>query len=82
MADIDNKNLQKNETNELVLDGGFALPKSVQNNEDETEGFVAPEINFLGHTFRSYDAESERQKGVEEFYRLQHTHQTYDFVSP
>ena len=30
---------------------------------------------------RNYDAESERQKGVEEFYRLQHIKQTYDFVS-
>jgi len=30
---------------------------------------------------REYDAESERQKGVEEFYRLQHINQTYDFVS-
>jgi len=30
---------------------------------------------------RDYDIESERQKGVEEFYRLQHINQTYDFVS-
>lgn len=30
---------------------------------------------------RDYDAESERQKTVEEFYRLQHINQTYDFVS-
>ena len=30
---------------------------------------------------RDYDVESERQKGVEEFYRLQHINQTYDFVS-
>lgn len=30
---------------------------------------------------RDYEAESERQKGVEEFYRLQHINQTYDFVS-
>lgn len=30
---------------------------------------------------RDYDAESERQKSVEEFYRLQHINQTYDFVS-
>lgn len=29
---------------------------------------------------RDYNAESERQKGVEEFYRLNHVHQTYDFV--
>ena len=30
---------------------------------------------------RDYDAESERQKTVEEFYRLNHINQTYDFVS-
>lgn len=30
---------------------------------------------------RDYDFESERQKGVEEFYRTQHINQTYDFVS-
>ncbi|ESW30943.2 hypothetical protein PHAVU_002G189000, partial [Phaseolus vulgaris] len=29
---------------------------------------------------RDYNIESERQKGVEEFYRLQHTNQTYDFA--
>ncbi|XP_028770258.1 inositol oxygenase 2 [Neltuma alba] len=62
--------------NELVLDGGFPLPKSASQN-----GFIAPEeINSFGHSFRDYDAESERQKGVEEFYRLQHIHQTYSFV--
>lgn len=31
---------------------------------------------------RDYEnGESERQQGVEEFYRMQHIHQTYDFVS-
>lgn len=30
---------------------------------------------------RDYNAECERQKSVEEFYRLQHINQTYDFVS-
>ena len=29
---------------------------------------------------RNYDAENERQKSVEEFYRLQHINQTVDFV--
>ncbi|TKY60788.1 Inositol oxygenase 4 [Spatholobus suberectus] len=29
---------------------------------------------------KDYDAESKRQKGVEEFYRLQHINQAYDFV--
>ncbi|KAL8498200.1 hypothetical protein ACS0TY_021506 [Phlomoides rotata] len=43
-------------------------------------GFEAPDINAFGQTFRDYNAESERQKGVEEFYRLQHINQTYDYV--
>ncbi|KAK6120448.1 hypothetical protein DH2020_045809 [Rehmannia glutinosa] len=63
------------DTNELVLDGGFPMPKM-----ETHEGFEAPEINAFGHTFRDYDAESERQKTVEEFYRVNHINQTYDFV--
>ncbi|GAV62169.1 DUF706 domain-containing protein [Cephalotus follicularis] len=63
------------ETNEMVLDGGFVVPKGISN-----EAFLAPEVNAFGHGFRDYNAESERQKGVEEFYRLQHINQTYDFV--
>jgi hypothetical protein len=39
-----------------------------------SDGYV-----MLDH--RDYDAESERQKSVEEFFRLQHINQTYDFVS-
>ncbi|KAL4651818.1 hypothetical protein ACJW30_01G169500 [Castanea mollissima] len=74
------------ETNELVLDGGFVMPKTVSNNGLVAEElvssneFMAPEINSFGRSFRDYDAESERQKSVEEFYRLQHINQTYDFV--
>uniref|UniRef100_A0A1D1Z757 Inositol oxygenase n=1 Tax=Anthurium amnicola TaxID=1678845 RepID=A0A1D1Z757_9ARAE len=49
---------------ELVLDGGF----------------VVPETNSFGQTFRDYAAESERKKSVEEFYRMNHIHQTYEFV--
>lgn len=30
---------------------------------------------------RDYNVESERQKSVEEFYRVQHINQTYDYVS-
>ncbi|XP_071723750.1 inositol oxygenase 2-like isoform X2 [Rutidosis leptorrhynchoides] len=52
------------ETNELVLDGGF----------------IVPHMNAFGKAFRDYNAESARQKGVEEFYRKQHINQTYDFV--
>ena len=29
---------------------------------------------------RDYDAESERQQGVEDFYHINHINQTYDFV--
>ncbi|KAJ0964692.1 hypothetical protein J5N97_025830 [Dioscorea zingiberensis] len=43
-------------------------------------GFVVPETNSFGHRFRDYDAESERNNTVEEFYSMNHTSQTYDFV--
>ncbi|XP_047147866.1 inositol oxygenase 2-like isoform X2 [Vigna umbellata] len=72
---VEGKNVQVVETNELVLDGGFQVPKN-----ESKDGFNAPENNAFGQSFRDYEAESERQKGVEEFYRLQHINQTYDFV--
>lgn len=43
-------------------------------------GFAAPESNAFGQTFRNYEAESERKDSVEEFYRMNHNHQTYEFV--
>ncbi|KAK1285204.1 Inositol oxygenase 1 [Acorus calamus] len=43
-------------------------------------GFFKPETNSFGHTFRDYDAESERKKSVEEFYHTQHVHQSVEFV--
>jgi inositol oxygenase len=43
-------------------------------------GFVVPGTNSFGHTFRDYDAESERREGVEEFYRVNHINQSYKFV--
>ncbi|KAF5458926.1 hypothetical protein F2P56_022919 [Juglans regia] len=61
-------------------------PKAVSNKEDSQKemvaenGFFAPEINSFGNSFRDYNAESTRQSTVEEFYRLQHINQTYDFV--
>ncbi|KAE7998621.1 hypothetical protein FH972_003148 [Carpinus fangiana] len=89
--DLDSRaeDLQKlsSDINELVLDGGFVVPKSsVSCNGLEAEelvsnnAFLAPEINSFGRLFRDYDAENERQKSVEEFYRLQHINQTLDFV--
>ncbi|KAK6941427.1 Inositol oxygenase [Dillenia turbinata] len=67
------KQVLNTNTNELVLDGGFPVPKA-------HEGFVVPDNNSFGRSFRDYDAESERNKTVEEFYRIQHINQTYDFV--
>ncbi|KAL0315723.1 UNVERIFIED_CONTAM: Inositol oxygenase 1 [Sesamum radiatum] len=48
----------------------------------ESKGaFEAPEVNAFGQTFRDYsNVESERQKSVEEFYRLNHISQSVDFV--
>ncbi|XP_004287501.1 PREDICTED: inositol oxygenase 4-like [Fragaria vesca subsp. vesca] len=73
---------------QLVLDGGFVMPKEIADNDGcvkpellvSNDEFIAPDINAFGQTFRDYNAESERQKSVEEFYRLNHIHQTYDFV--
>ncbi|KAI3472622.1 hypothetical protein Pfo_031233 [Paulownia fortunei] len=42
-------------------------------------GFVVPDNNSYGHSFRDYGAESERKEMVEELYRLSHINQTYDF---
>ncbi|CAK9328267.1 unnamed protein product [Citrullus colocynthis] len=67
------------ELKELVLDGGFVVPNETTAAKG-MEGFVAPEMNSFGHSFRDYEAESERQKGVEEFYRMNHINQTYEFV--
>ncbi|KAI5664598.1 hypothetical protein M9H77_23921 [Catharanthus roseus] len=66
---------KKISSDELVLDGGFVVPKTASN-----AGFEAPEINSFGHSFRDYNAENERQKTVEEHYRVNHINQTYDFV--
>ncbi|XP_022885093.1 inositol oxygenase 1-like isoform X1 [Olea europaea var. sylvestris] len=57
--------------------------KRVLNNEEESEfdgGFIMPTANTFGQNFRDYEAESERQGGVENFYKINHINQTYDFV--
>ncbi|XP_057762711.1 inositol oxygenase 2-like [Arachis stenosperma] len=56
------------------------MGQSSETNDESSKGFDAPDTNAFGHSFRSYDAESERQKGVEEFYKQQHINQTYDYV--
>ncbi|GMH03728.1 hypothetical protein Nepgr_005567 [Nepenthes gracilis] len=60
------------EEKELVLDGGFVVPPR--------NSFVVPETNSFGQTFRDYEAEGERQPGVENFYRINHINQCVDFV--
>lgn len=60
------------------------VPKNVRDEEEARkyeEGFVVPENNTFGHSFRDYEKESERSAGVEEFYRVNHINQTYEFVS-
>ncbi|XP_019192960.1 PREDICTED: inositol oxygenase 1-like isoform X3 [Ipomoea nil] len=57
--------------------------KKIPKNETEVGfggEFFVPHTNAFGHNFRDYDGESERQEGVENFYRINHTNQTYDFV--
>jgi len=44
---VDEKKVIEERDNELVLDGGFVVPKS-----KETDAFDAPDMNFLGHSFR------------------------------
>nr|CAD1822196.1 unnamed protein product [Ananas comosus var. bracteatus] len=61
---VEEKGENPSDPKELLLDGGFVVPDS----------------NAFGKTFRNYDAESERKKTVEEFYRVNHINQTYDFV--
>lgn len=57
----------------------------VENKQEEklvsSKGFDAPDINAFGNTFRDYDAETHRNKIVEEFYRQNHINQSVDFVS-
>ncbi|XP_020958661.1 inositol oxygenase 2-like [Arachis ipaensis] len=75
MAEAHQERIDEQMRNELVLDGGFPLPKPLSE-----DGFKAPQINSYGRSFRNYHGESARQKSVEEFYKLQHTNQTYEFA--
>ncbi|KAL5978246.1 hypothetical protein ACLOJK_029363 [Asimina triloba] len=42
-------------------------------------GFVVPDSNAFGHSFRDYEKESDRRDGVEDFYTKNHINQTYEF---
>ncbi|OVA14464.1 Inositol oxygenase [Macleaya cordata] len=60
--------------------------KEIINEEDEKQdlkldgGFVVPDSNAFGHSFRDYEKESERKASVEQFYRTNHINQTYEFA--
>ncbi|KAH1086598.1 hypothetical protein GLYMA_07G126600v4 [Glycine max] len=71
---FEEKNVHSEDSNELVLHGAFPLAKHERQN-----GFNATDMNAFGNSFRNYDAESERQRMVEELYRMQHINQTYDY---
>ncbi|KAF7814183.1 Inositol oxygenase 1 [Senna tora] len=63
--------------------GDEAEEIAASNNEKEMVlggGFLVPKTNSFGHSFRDYEAESERQEGVQKFYRKNHSYQSYDFV--
>ncbi|KAL2534102.1 Inositol oxygenase 1 [Abeliophyllum distichum] len=62
--EVNEKKVTNSEEMELVLEGGF----------------VVPNANAFGHTFRDYNVESDRQYGVENFYKTNHICQTYEFV--
>lgn len=61
---LEDKKVFDSETNEemceLVLDGGFVLPKEIPNNNGcvkpevlvSNDEFIAPDINAFGQTFR------------------------------
>lgn len=57
----------------------FFLP-DVMGSDKNILSFLKPEVNAFGHAFRAYTEASERQEGVENFYRTNHINQTYDFV--
>lgn len=68
---------------EEIVCGDESEEKNIPVNEKELVldgGFLVPQINSFGHTFRDYNVESERKDGVEEFYRINHINQTYEFV--
>ncbi|RWR82726.1 inositol oxygenase 1-like protein [Cinnamomum micranthum f. kanehirae] len=61
-----NKEVERDDENNgtLQLDGGFLLPNN----------------NAFGHSFRDYEDVSERKETVEQFYRTNHINQTYEFA--
>lgn len=63
-VEVVEKTVSAEEEKELMLDGGFVVPLT----------------NSFGHTFRDYHVESERNYGVEEFYRINHINQSCEFV--
>ncbi|KAG9456895.1 hypothetical protein H6P81_001403 [Aristolochia fimbriata] len=45
------------------------------------QGFIVPDHNAFGNSFRDYLKESERKAGVEEFYRNHHLNQTFEVAT-
>ncbi|KAJ7534959.1 hypothetical protein O6H91_12G012400 [Diphasiastrum complanatum] len=60
----------------------FTVQDDSEDGLDQKHGasFLVPNANAFGHAFRSYDGESERRSGVADFYRTNHTYQTYNFA--
>ncbi|KAG9456896.1 hypothetical protein H6P81_001404 [Aristolochia fimbriata] len=45
------------------------------------QGFIVPDHNAFGNSFRDYLKESERKAGVDEFYRNHHLNQTFELAT-
>ncbi|WRX26387.1 Inositol oxygenase - like 3 [Theobroma cacao] len=65
---------------EFGVEAGFNKVDNVEKEMVFDGGFMVPQTNSFGYTFRDYHVESERQQGVENFHRTNHINQTYDFV--
>nr|XP_010924477.1 probable inositol oxygenase [Elaeis guineensis] len=62
--DVENYVKEQENDGDLSLDGGFVVPDS----------------NAFGHSFRDYEKEGERKATVEDFYRTNHINQTYELA--
>lgn len=46
-SQVEDENVHADEISELALNDGFPVPK-----DESRDGFIAPEINAFGHSFR------------------------------
>ncbi|CAH9065646.1 unnamed protein product [Cuscuta europaea] len=69
---------QVDEHGMCIQEKGVVVPDELK--KVESGGFVMPDSNAFGNTFRDYSADTARKEIVEGLYRQSHISQTYDFV--